>query len=111
MAKPPKSAQFGQFWRLGRAWIGQPSEGHENSKFLGINSWSTYKKVSKNAKFVTVLVYQHYYVLWDEVFNIVFVLFLIILGKSDERITYRLGLGNSFAVVYIAVTCLVQELY
>ena len=40
-----------------------------------------------------------------------FDLFSIILGKSDERMPYRLGLGNSFAVVYIAVTCLVQELY
>ena len=40
-----------------------------------------------------------------------FDLFSIILGKSDERMPYRLGLGNSFAVVSIAVTCLVQELY
>ena len=66
-AKPPKSAQFGQFWRFGHAWLGQPSEGHENSNFLGINSWSTYKKVSKNAKFVTVVFYQHYYGLSNKV--------------------------------------------
>ena len=40
-----------------------------------------------------------------------FDLFSIVLGKSDERMPYRLGLDNSFAVVYIAVTSLVQELY
>ena len=40
-----------------------------------------------------------------------FDLFSIVLGKSDETMPYRLDLGNSFAVVYIAVTCLVQELY
>ena len=40
-----------------------------------------------------------------------FDLFSIVLGKSDETMPYRLDLGNSFAVVYIAVTYLVQELY
>ena len=30
-----------------------------------------------------------------------FDLFSIVLGKSDESMLYRLGLGNSFAVVYI----------
>ena len=40
-----------------------------------------------------------------------FDLFSIVLGKSDETMPYRLDLGNSFAVVYIAVTNLVQELY
>ena len=40
-----------------------------------------------------------------------FDLFSIVLGKSDESMPYRLDLGNSFAVVYIAVTYLVQELY
>ena len=40
-----------------------------------------------------------------------FDLFSIVLGKSDETMPYRLDLGNSFGVVYIAVTYLVQELY
>ena len=44
-------------------------------------------------------------------FHRVFGLFLIILGKSDERMQYWLGLGDSFAILYIAVTYLVQELY
>ena len=39
-----------------------------------------------------------------------FDLFSIVLGKSDETMPYRLDLGNSFGVVYIAVTYLVQEL-
>ena len=33
-----------------------------------------------------------------------FDLFSIVLGKSDETMPYRLDLGNSFGVVYIAVT-------
>ena len=37
--------------------------------------------------------------------------FLIVLGKSDENMPYWLGLGDSFAILYIAVTYLVQELY
>ena len=37
--------------------------------------------------------------------------FLIILAKSDEKMPYGLGLGDSFASLYIAVTGLVQELY
>ena len=44
-------------------------------------------------------------------FHTGFELFLIVLGKSDENMPYWLGLGDSFAMLYIAVTCLVQELY
>ena len=49
-AKPPKLPKLGQFWRLGCAWLGQPSEGHEATNILGINSFSTCKMVSKNVK-------------------------------------------------------------
>ena len=44
-------------------------------------------------------------------FHTGFELFLIVLRKSDEKMPYWLGLGDSFAVLYIAVTYLVQELY
>ena len=63
-AKPPKSAQFGQFWRFGRAWIGQPSEDHEAMNFLGINCCSTHKKVSKYPHFISIYFCEyeiHYY--------------------------------------------------
>ena len=43
-------------------------------------------------------------------FYIGFQLILIVLANSDEQMPYWLGLGDSFAVLYIAVTCLVQEL-
>ena len=38
-------------------------------------------------------------------FYIGFQLILIVLGNSDEQMPYWLGLGDSFAVLYIAVTC------
>ena len=44
-------------------------------------------------------------------FHTGFELFLIVLGKNDENMSYWLGLGDSFAMLYIAVTYLVQELY
>ena len=44
-------------------------------------------------------------------FHTGFELFLIVLGKSDENMPYWVGLGDSFAILYIAVTYLVQELY
>ena len=47
-AKQPKSARFGQIWLFGRAWLVQPSEGHDETDFLGIKYCSTYKKVPKN---------------------------------------------------------------
>ena len=47
-------AQFWQFWRFGRAWLGEPSEDHEAMNFLGINCCSTYKKVSKNPHFISM---------------------------------------------------------
>ena len=37
-------------------------------------------------------------------FHTEFELFLIILGKSDEKMPYWLGLGDSFAILYIDVT-------
>ena len=43
-------------------------------------------------------------------FYIGFQLILIVLANSDEQMPYWLGFGDSFAVFYIAVTCLVQEL-
>ena len=43
-------------------------------------------------------------------FYIGFELILIVLANSYEQMPYWLGLGDSFAVLYIAVTCLVQEL-
>ena len=43
-------------------------------------------------------------------FHIGFELILIVLAKSDEQMPYWLGFGDSFAIFYIAVTCLVQEL-
>ena len=43
-------------------------------------------------------------------FYIGFELILMVLANSDEQMPYWLGLGDSFAVLYIAVTCLVQEL-
>ena len=63
-AKPPKSAQFWQFWRFGRAWLGQPSEFYDEINFLGINCCSTYKKVSKNPHFISICFREyeiHYY--------------------------------------------------
>ena len=36
---------------------------------------------------------------------------MIVLGKSNENMQYWLGLGDTFAMLYIAVTYLVQELY
>ena len=36
---------------------------------------------------------------------------MIVLGKSNEIMPHWLGLGDSFAILYIAVTYLVQELY
>ena len=42
----PKSAQFGQFWCDGRAWLRQPFKLRWPTDFLGINYCSTYKKVS-----------------------------------------------------------------
>ena len=39
-----------------------------------------------------------------------FELFLIVLDKSDESMLYWVGLDHSFAVLYIAVTYLDQEL-
>ena len=56
-AKPPKSAQFGQFWRFGRALLGQPSKVHEATNFLGMNCCSTCKKVSKNPHFISMYFY------------------------------------------------------
>ena len=44
-------------------------------------------------------------------FHTGFELFLIVLGKSDENMPYWLGLGDSFAMLYMAVTYLVQDLY
>ena len=44
-------------------------------------------------------------------FHTGFELFLIVLRKSDEKMPYWLGLGDSFALLYIAVSYLVQELY
>ena len=44
-------------------------------------------------------------------FHTGFELFLIILGKSDKKMPYWLGLGDSFAILYIDVTYLVQQLY
>ena len=44
-------------------------------------------------------------------FHTGFELFLIVLGKSDENLPYWLGLGDSFAMLYIAVAHLVQDLY
>ena len=41
-------ARFGQIWLIGRAWLVQPSEGHDETDFLGIKYCSTYKKVPKN---------------------------------------------------------------
>ena len=43
-------------------------------------------------------------------FYIGFELILMVLANSDEQMPYWLGFGDSFAVFYIAVTCLVQEL-
>ena len=63
-AKPPKSAQFGQFWRFGRAWLRQPSEFYDEINFLGINCCSTYKKVSKDPHFISIYFREyeiHYY--------------------------------------------------
>ena len=37
-------------------------------------------------------------------FHTGFELFLIVLGKSDENMPYWLGLGDSFAMLYMAVT-------
>ena len=36
---------------------------------------------------------------------------MIVLGKSNENMQYWLGLGDTFAMLYIAVTYLVQELH
>ena len=58
-AKPPKSAQFWQFWRFGRAWLGQPSEFYDEINFLGINCCSTYKKVSKNPHFISIYFHEY----------------------------------------------------
>ena len=43
-------------------------------------------------------------------FHTGFELFLIVLGKSDENMPYWLGLSDSFAMLYIAVAHLVQDL-
>ena len=56
---------------------------------------------------------MHYRVIANEwtPFHTGFELFLIVLGKSDENMPYWLGLGDSFAMLYMAVTYLVQDLY
>ena len=59
MAKQPKSAQFGQIWLFGRAWLVQPSEGHDETDFLGIKYCSTYKKVPKNPHFILDIVFSN----------------------------------------------------
>ena len=44
-------------------------------------------------------------------FHTGFELFLIILGKRDKKMPYWPELGDSFAILYIDVTYLDQELY
>ena len=58
-------------------------------------------------------VYFFYRVIANEwtPFNTEFELFMIVLGKSDENMPYWLGLSDSFAMLYIAVAHLVQDLY
>ena len=91
-AKPPKSAQFGQFWRFGRALLGQPSEVHEATNFLGINYCSTYKKASKNPHIIniccwsfTISEYQRS-VQYDLSFNYVKSYHNLITAKIDQNI-------------------------
>ena len=49
-----QSSPFGQNGWIGQPWLAQPSKGHEATDFWGIYSYSTCKKVPKNAKFVDV---------------------------------------------------------
>ena len=56
------------------------------------------------------LVYRVLHIFPDTIFPVL-KLFLIVLGTSDERMLYWLDLGDYFAVLYIVVTYLVQELY
>ena len=53
--KAGQSCPFGQKGWIGRPWLARPSKGHNFWNFLGINSYSTCKKVSNKPKFVDVL--------------------------------------------------------
>ena len=101
MAKPPKLPKLGWFWRFGCAWLCQPSEGHENSNFLSINSWSTYKKVLENARFVSVVFYQHYYRLSNEV--------IVIVQKSLENAQFWTSLLTYWRVCWLASNFKIQS--
>ena len=54
-----KCGFFGKIWLFGRAWLVQPSEGHDETDFLGIKYCSTYKKVPKNPHFILDIVFSN----------------------------------------------------
>ena len=58
--KAGQSCPFGQKGWIGRPWLAQPSKGHNFWNFLGINSYSTCKKVSNKPKFGGPLIFEHF---------------------------------------------------
>ena len=58
--KAGQSCPFGQKGWIGRPWLARPSKGHNFWNFLGINSYSTRKKVSNKPKFGGPLIFEHF---------------------------------------------------
>ena len=58
--KAGQSCPFGQKGWIGRPWLARPSKGHNFWNFLGINSCTTYKKVSKNPKIGDPLIIEYF---------------------------------------------------
>ena len=58
--KDGQSCPFGQKGWIGRPWLARPSKGHNFWNFLGINSYSTRKKVSNKPKFGGPLIFEHF---------------------------------------------------